>query len=211
MSRFGLLLVVGLALSACNYNHVKDASAGASGRPGGVSSMANVSLNYRTMQAAVLGPQCLRCHSAAGGNQGGLSLETYQQVRASLNRIYYRSIEKKDMPSGGLGAAQYDMLKSWIEAGAPETGGTVSRTISGPVGWSVVKNQIFKNSCLDCHSGASAEAELDLTSLEVVRRNITGIFKAAIIDQSMPLQPYAALSDSEKQALMKWISQGMPE
>lgn len=206
------VLVGALGLTACNYNHVKKEN-GALGGPGKSEAMVAATLDYQSMQMAVIGPECLRCHSSPGGNQGGLNLETYQQVRANLNRIYYRSIEKKDMPSGGLGAAQHNLLKAWIEAGGPEknTGRGTVRSITGPINWPVIKNQVLKSSCLDCHSGKNADAGLDFTSLEVVRKNIGNIFEAAVVKQTMPLEPYASLTDAEKQALMKWISQGMPE
>lgn len=213
MMKLCVLALCVLMVTACNYNNVKgDAPAAAGGAPG-AKSMAVVSLDYQSLNQSVIGPQCLQCHSNAGGNKGGLSLETYAQVRASLGRIYYRSIEKKDMPSGGLGEAQYQILKAWIEAGGPErsTGKGASRPISGPINWTVIKNQVLASSCLDCHSGVNADAGLDFQSSDVVKKNINRIFDAAIVKQSMPLEPYAALTDAEKQALMKWISQGMPE
>ncbi|MEK2645024.1 hypothetical protein [Bdellovibrio sp. BCCA] len=206
-------VLVATALGACNYNHVKKENAAMGGGLGKQEAMIAASLDYQSLNMAVIGPECLRCHSTPGGVQGGLNLETYQQVRANLSRIYYRSIEKRDMPSGGLGAAQYDLLKAWIEAGGPErnTGRGNARPIKGPINWPVIKNQVLKSSCLDCHRGANADAGLDFESLDVVRKNIGRIFDSAIVKQTMPLEPYGALTEAEKQALMKWISQGMPE
>jgi len=142
-----------------------------------------------------------------------MNFETYQQVRANMNRIYFRSIEKRDMPSDGLPQSQFDLLKAWIEAGAPERniGAKAAPPIKGAVTWAVVRDQVLGSSCLDCHSGASPDAGLDLHSVEVVRKNINTIFESAIVKLSMPLEPYPALSESQKQALMKWISQGMPD
>ena len=212
MKRRMLLAGAALALGACNYNHVKKEGArGARGAQG--ETMLAASLDYASVRQNILGPECLRCHSSAGGNQGGLNLETYPQVRANLSRIYYRSIEKKDMPSGGLGEAQYQILKAWIDAGGPErnTGRGAGKPITGPVNWTVIKNQVLKSSCLDCHSGTNPDAGLDFESAAVVRKNIMAIFDAALVRQTMPLPPYGALTDAEKNALMKWISQGMPE
>lgn len=196
---------------SCNYNRMhgsaphKDSRLRELGVPS--------SLDYATVQARVIGPQCLHCHSAAGGNRGGLSLETYQQVRANLNAIYYRSVEKRDMPDAGLPQPELEMLKAWIEAGAPQksTGKTAAPPVQGAVTWKVIRDQVLASSCLDCHSGGTPDGGLDLQSLEIVRKNINSIFSSAIIKQTMPLEPYAAMSDSHKQALMKWISQGMPE
>lgn len=207
---FALALFCFWGLAACNYNHVKKEN-GALKTQGKISA-SSLSLDFPSVQMSVLGPQCLSCHSNAGGNKGGLSLETYQQARSSMSRIYYRSIEKKDMPPNPMTAEQYELLKSWIEAGAPEKNlrGSV-QVIKGPINWTVIRDQVLKNSCLDCHSGKDAHGELDLESLEVVKKNINAIFDSAVVKQSMPLEPYAALSESEKQALMKWISQGMPQ
>ncbi len=202
-------LVTSLTLAGCNYNHVKKESPVAGAQ---VNAMLAASLDYPSLQMNVLGPQCLRCHSSAGGNQGGLSLESYQQVRSNMNRIYYRSIEKRDMPPNSLSNAQFDLLKGWLEAGAPEKNtGRRAGTIKGPINWTVIKNQVLRTSCLDCHSGKNPDAGLDFESLEVVKNNISNIFKSAIVNQTMPLEPYSALSETEKQALLKWISQGMPE
>ncbi|MBS1972278.1 MAG: hypothetical protein JSU04_18375 [Bdellovibrionales bacterium] len=198
-------------LSACNYNRVHGEAPVKDSSVNDLSLLS--SLDYASVQVSILGPQCLRCHSSAGGSKGGLNLETYQQVRASMNAIYYRAVEKRDMPEAGLPQSQLELLKAWIEAGAPERnmGAKVSPPIKGPITWLVIRDQVFASSCLDCHSGAKPDAGLDLQSLEAVRKNINSIFESTIVKQTMPLEPYAAMSDSHKQALMKWISQGMPE
>lgn len=204
-----------LILSACNYNRVKDPEAAKSatnGRPDQATMMA-ASLDYPSVQNFVLLPECVRCHSVAGGSQGGVNLENYQQVRSLMNRIYYRSVEKMDMPPQPMSTAQVELLKAWIDIGAPEKniGKAPSREIKGPITWQVIRDQVLASSCLDCHSGSSPDAGLDLSVLEVVRRNIEIIFKTAVLEQTMPLQPYPALSTTEKQALMKWMSQGMSD
>lgn len=198
-----------LFLTACNFNHIKDENAQ---QPKGSGVTSNsFSLDYISVQANVIGPQCLRCHSTAGGNQGGLTIETYAQVRANLNKIYFRAVEKKDMPANSLPAPQLELLKAWIDSGAPEKSiGKNTGPIKGPITWNVIKKQVLGSSCLDCHSGQNADGGLNFEDMEVVRKNITAIFESAIVKQTMPLQPYPALNDGEKQALMKWISQGMP-
>lgn len=192
----------------CNYNHVKSSPSQNTGGP----QVTSMSLDFLTLQSTVLNSQCLRCHSSAGGNQGGLGLENYQQIRANLNKIYYRAIEKKDMPPSSMPPEQFEMLKNWLEAGAPlKSASQNSGPIKGAITWQVVQKQILGSSCLDCHSGANPDGKLQLDSAEVVRKNINAIFEAAIIKQTMPLEPYPALTEGQKQALMKWISQGMPD
>jgi len=209
--KMALWLSILTFVCSCNYNNVHGEAPPKGGDTNNVSALSN--LDYASVQATVIGPQCLRCHSSAGGAKGGLSLETYQQVRASMNQMYYRAIEKRDMPDAGLPQNQYDLLKAWIEAGAPEKniGGKASAPIKGAITWKVIREQVFAASCLDCHAGSKPDAGLDLENIEAVRKNINGIFDSAIVKQTMPLEPYAAMSDSHKQALMKWISQGMPE
>lgn len=205
-----VLLATLILLGGCNYNHVRGEAPAGQRRSEDVKSLSN--LDYQSLQIEVLGPQCLRCHSSAGGSKGGLNLEVYEQVRSNMNKIYFRSIEKKDMPPDPMAGAQVELLKNWLEAGAPEKNtGKSGPPIKGVVTWMVIKNQVLSSSCLDCHSGKNPDANMDFESLEIVRKNIMAIFDSALVRQTMPLQPYAALSESQKQALMKWISQGMPE
>ncbi|MGE3757294.1 MAG: hypothetical protein AB7H97_06035, partial [Pseudobdellovibrionaceae bacterium] len=136
--RIFFFLVLATAFIGCNYNRVRGAAQNGSPSEGeNVRLMA--SMDYASIHFAVIGPSCLNCHSNATGNQGGVNFETYAQVRANLNRIYFRSIQKKDMPPAGLDFQQQELLKAWIEAGAPEknTGRVTGPKISGPITWSV--------------------------------------------------------------------------
>jgi uncharacterized membrane protein len=206
-----VFIFVTILMPACNYNHIR--GEGASGKPQDISILAQASLDYQTINYLVLIPRCIQCHSNAGGNKGNLNLETYQQIRQNQAKIYYRSIEKRDMPSNPLPNAEYDLLKNWLEAGSPEhdIGARNAGEIRGPITWTLIKNRVLKSSCLDCHSGKNPDANLNFESLEVVRKNIQAIFVSSVVQMSMPLEPYPSLSNSSKQALMKWISQGMPE
>lgn len=208
MLKLFFLTISLLSFFGCNYNHVKSSTAQSMNEP----VLTSLSLEFSSVQNNVFATQCLRCHSSASGNQGGLNLEGYPQIRANMNKIYYRSIEKKDMPPNPLSTQQYTLLKSWLEAGAPEKdSGQNLGPIQGPITWLVIKRQVLGASCLDCHSGANADGNLNLDSAEVVRKNITQIFDSALIKQTMPIQPYPTMSEAQKQALMKWISQGMPD
>jgi len=196
----------------CNYNHVKSSAVDANtALPNDTATSLSLSTSYASINSSVLAPECLRCHSSAAGSQGGLSLDNYQQVRSKLSQIYYRTIEKKDMPPSSLTPEQFSQLKGWLEAGGPEKSGSVrNTTIQGPLTWEVIQKQVFAGSCLDCHSGVQPEANLSLDNLDSVKKNITLIFEKSVIEQTMPLQPYPAMTEFQKQALMKWISQGMP-
>lgn len=169
--------------------------------------------NYDGVNAKVITGQCLQCHSKDGGNQGGLNLETYQNIRANLNQIMFRVLETKDMPRGGLTGADYALMEMWLQAGAPEKSSSVGfvPALKGPFNWLVVKEQILKRNCLDCHSSISPEAGLDLSDYDQFKNNYAKIFDRTFVKQDMPPEPYDGLNVNEKQALLKWISQGFPK
>lgn len=68
----------------------------------------------------VIGPKCATCHSIAGGNRGGLNLETYDNVKAQIALV-------KDAVGAGwmpprsrppLTPDERDLVLKWIEQGA---------------------------------------------------------------------------------------------
>lgn len=212
--RLALLFLLALAVLGCNYNHVKEEAGTARG---GVSIQDLGPLDFATVQAAVIGPKCLSCHSNAGGNQGGSNLESYRAVRAQLGRILFRSLEKRDMPPRApLNGAQMQALRDWAELGAPKrASGPVQKPDPsldrGPNDWAKVRDRIFKAKCLDCHSAPEPQAGLDLTSLQETRAKAVVIFDRVIVRQDMPVQPYPSLSPREKRVLLQWFELGMPE
>ena len=80
------------------------------------------------MNAKVLSPRYLRCHSDAGGNKGDVNLETYENVIANLDDVENEALNKKTMPprraGGPLSDYEQAILKLWIEAGAPRKAAT---------------------------------------------------------------------------------------
>lgn len=70
----------------------------------------------------VIGPRCAGCHSEAGGNRGGVNLETFANVKSELAAID-EAVATGFMPprrSGPLTPEQKDLLARWIAAGAPQ-------------------------------------------------------------------------------------------
>lgn len=200
-----LIIYLGSVLSGCSYNVSKEkASVEANLKMQSVS-------DYQSVRNFILGPQCLNCHSQASGNRGGLNLESYEAVKLKLNQIYYRSIEVKDMPPGGLDKNSYEGLKNWIENGAQQQASVQSLNLKGPLAWQELKTQIFQYKCLECHSSPNPEGKLDLSEYQVFKDNINTIFDHVFVKQDMPMAPYPSLSLSEKNAILKWISQGMPQ
>lgn len=166
--------------------------------------------NYKSIQQNILQARCLNCHSEAGGNKGQLNLETYSSIKKNLNQIAFRSLEKRDMPEGGLPEGEYALLKMWIESGAPEknTENDLNPVITGPLDWTTIQGKILTQRCLDCHSGGQPEANLNLTDYDQFKSKAVQIMDRVLVKQDMPPEPYPALTAQQKSALIKWISQG---
>lgn len=63
-------------------------------------------------------PNCVRCH----GDAGDINLESYAAVKPNLDAIRAAVLVKKRMPPRKtLPAESTDILKAWLDAGAPET------------------------------------------------------------------------------------------
>lgn len=200
-----------LSLLACNYSN-KNTEMPVAMTEERINQLA-LDSNYESVNAKVLSGQCLQCHSQAGGNAGNLNLETYQSIRTNLNQIMYRVLETKDMPRGGLAGADYALMEMWLQSGAPEKNTLTSPLpiLKGPFNWLVIKEQILKRNCLDCHSSVTPEAGLDLSDYDQFKNNYAKIFDRTFVKQDMPPEPYDGLNVNEKQAVLKWISQGFPK
>lgn len=202
-----------LILTACNYNKVNDD--GAKTDKLGAASLESV--DYAFVLESVIAPKCLTCHAGVTGNQGGTNLESLKSIRSLMSRIVYRSLERKDMPPGGLGERETKILTAWIDQGAPESivgprDTTADSTIEqGPNDWTKIRDRIFAPKCLDCHSGKDPQGALDLSTLQNTRLKAAAIFDRVIIQGNMPLAPYPALAPRERRVLLKWFDLGMPE
>lgn len=211
MKFFWIFCLIGI-FSACNYNRNKDLNSASSKK---LLSQDIGDVDYEMVKNFVLSSQCLSCHSNLSGNKGGLNLESYQAVRGALNKVIYRSLEKKDMPTRGLPEAELRVLKAWIEQGAPEKviagrQKPVGESESGVIDFQRIQLQIMAPKCLDCHGPKDPIANLDLTSIQIVRSNITQIFDRMFIKGDMPMSPYPTLTPSERRVFLKWIDMGMP-
>ncbi len=208
MKFFTLLLIL---LSGCAFEHKKEGAAGASAS-GRVQPL-NRPVGYAEVMQAVIAPRCLSCHSAAGGNKGGINLEDFARTAPLAPLILNSVVEVRSMPPGqSLSSEELSLVASWVQQGASVNGSRDGRA-SAPllyVQWPKVQ-EVFAKSCYDCHSAPNPDAGLDLTSLTEVRLNISKIFDSAIVVRGMPLDPYPPLSIEEREILAKWIVLGMPE
>lgn len=203
-----IVLLSFFVLAACSFEHKKGKVANTDG-----AILLDRPVAYAEVFQTVLGPRCVGCHSSAGGNQGGVNLETYEATVPLALRIEKATVTDKTMPKGqALSDAEMQIIATWLSQGASRNGANRSSAkLRQQIVWSTIKEEIFEKKCLDCHSQPRPEKELDLASFEEVKTHINKIFETAVISQTMPLAPYEQLSLDEKQALAQWIALGMPQ
>ena len=88
--------------------------------PGQNERIAFASVNQQIFKATS-GKTCKGCHTD-GGSRGGVTLDTYAQVIANLDGIKGTVFNGDPvvMPRGGLSDVQKQILRQWIDQGAPE-------------------------------------------------------------------------------------------
>lgn len=114
-----LILIAALVLAACNsYKsklHPED--------EGDSNNVTSAAIDYAFVNAKIFQPKCVRCHSSAGGNKGDVNLEAYDSVVSHLADIKKAALVERSMPpkraGGALPASDQNILKMWIDAGAP--------------------------------------------------------------------------------------------
>ncbi|MBX3016533.1 MAG: hypothetical protein KF767_01490 [Bdellovibrionaceae bacterium] len=220
-----VLIPVLLLLAGCNYSRMKNEN-----RPNlGAQNMRSMGpLDFQTIQANILGPRCYGCHLPETGNKGNSNLATYNDVRAQLGRVAFRSLESKDMPPAHpLSADEMALLTAWMDAGAPEIAmgipdGGDRALDQGPTDFRKISQGVFAGKCLSCHQpkyngdgdgavAVRAAADLDLTDFAQVKAAATKIFDRVIVKQDMPVQPLPGLSPKERRVILKWFELGMPQ
>ena len=220
-----IFLMVCLLLASCSYRNVKDNDFSSNITQGVNGLEAGSDVYFVAIQKNILQPRCISCHSDSGGNQGGVNLENYDDVIKHLNGINQRTLLEKNMPPGRpLSSNELSYLGNWIAKGAPldannTKNGSSNASTRPTVVWSKIKNEIFANHCLQCHSPpptdpnpdnvSTMEAGLNLNDYEVVKAKADLILKRVIINNDMPLSPYPKLSNYEKKILADWMIQGM--
>ncbi len=78
-------------------------------------------IDYAVIRTEIFAPHCYECHSLAGGNAGGINLETYLNIKSNLSDIQIDMADDsmpKDRPP--LSSAEKNLLALWISQGAPE-------------------------------------------------------------------------------------------
>lgn len=84
----------------------------------------NLEPKFTSVFNNVIKPKCLGCHSNAGGNKGGVNLETYNSLRSfttpglSANSVLVIALSAGGKMSGRVTANELSVIKQWIDAGS---------------------------------------------------------------------------------------------
>jgi len=108
---FKLLLAIFL-ISACNFHEDKKG-------PNDGPVVDGAKLDFAGITEVLFKSRCYSCHSASNKN-GGLAVDSYEEVKAKADKIKARAVTQKSMPPGsGLGENNRATLAQWIDAGLP--------------------------------------------------------------------------------------------
>lgn len=112
-----ILTVMTSLLSGCNYSRTSNSPP--SGETGlGQTPEAGPTFKFADVQAQVFSVSCKNCHIARGLD---LTFEDYETTRNDADEILNRVIVAKNMPPGKpLTAIQEQVLRVWLDEGAPQ-------------------------------------------------------------------------------------------
>lgn len=101
---------------------------GIPGEPAPAPPVAESKLSYEFVKREVFAPKCIGCH----GSDGGVNLQSYDNVKKAIKAIHRAAIVERSMPlNDSLTPRQYQILKKWIAMGAPKGGGSGSNPPPG--------------------------------------------------------------------------------
>lgn len=212
-----------LSLVSCNYRIDKQTQ----GRDVVITQADIDSPDYMTVNAKVIAPKCLECHTNDSGNQGGINLEAYRAVR-SAKALIRHTVETGSMPKNRprLTASQKKLILVWIDKGMPEHKKPEEEN-SNPVqepqpvapapnpprdeyklDFATINNKVIEPACVMCHTAETFKGKVNLENYAEVFKNLKATQKT-IIDGSMPKKGF--LTKVQKQLILTWISAGAPE
>lgn len=206
LNSLGTLLII----TACNSYTSKDqANYTANGVPP----------NFSVIQSNILQPKCVMCHSASGGNAGGINVETYANVMASITQIQNAIVVAQSMPPGqSLTSSLRQLFATWVADGEPETSSSPempteiaqNQTSVQPT-FSSISENIFTPKCASCHSPSGPMPVTNynylISSGWVVPDNLNNsTLYQAVKNGTMP--PSGALAQSDVDTIGQWITDG---
>ena len=127
------VIILGLALSltACSQNPFTKSDVDPTKKPdeqtsppanegSGTGETQPIGVNFQIIRSQLLQTNCLKCHSASGGNKAGINLETYDNVLRNLKDVEASVVEGFMPPRGPVSQELKDLLVKWIQLGAPQ-------------------------------------------------------------------------------------------
>ncbi len=182
-------------------------------------------LSYTKINALVLAPKCLGCHSGKDEPM----LNSYSLVLANKEKIYEQVITTQKMPKGrSLTTSHIQALKLWLDAGAPEQASTQPETspngsdqsLQRPVLWPEVRDKVIARNCTSCHFAGNTDGISSYEDYETVKATIGTIFYTVSIQPVMPPPPADwpedqpnpnQLTREQKDLISAWVNDGMKE
>lgn len=234
---FILSFLIATAITGCNYSAPNPSDTSTSGTASIEKLPPGTIPGYQTVATGIIAPKCLGCHSAAGGNSGGINLETYNNVKAHFVAVD-SAVKSGSMPIGtSLTAKQKEVFLAWLDAGgpldAPAVAADPTPVVPTPVplpaptptpappivvvpapnkiDYKLVNTNVLSPRCISCHSDSGGNsAGINLETYENVF-NERSTIKSVIANGSMPLPRNRPLTATQKQMILNWLNQGAPE
>jgi len=164
------------------------------------------------------------CHFEGNDENDWIDLMSYQSLIQSgiiqdgdLVEAINDTDPDKIMPRPGFGTLtqdQIDLIELWIAQGYNNNSCDSFCDTSAVVTYSGVIQPIIQQKCLNCHSGANPQGNLNFSSWAVVNTvAMNGDLPAAIQHQSpaIPMPPFGGmLPQCEIDHFLTWIQQGAP-
>jgi hypothetical protein len=224
-------VLVGLSLfvlSSCTYKEYKD-------NPTDNIRIQSIKPFYNSIQAGILGPSCVECHTGPG-SRGKSDLSTYEGVlrfvvkgQPEASRLITVLVGRGgNMPleKSPLDPREIQVLSDWIQSGAPldETQEPPPPPEEVMPDYESINRLILGPACIECHSEAlgRTEGDLDLTTYINLTENILypdlivkGDAEKSLLytDVRSGRMPWKRTPLSEKEiiAIRDWINAGAKE
>ncbi len=210
----GALIITLLVLASCSFRENKEGASQPLAGRGAVS--------YAKIQSAILKPFCVGCH----GGMHAPNLSNYAFVKENLQSVGHSVLEKRNMPkSGPLSEDLMQLLKEWIDNGAPEFAETPDPVPTTPVGgdrpvvkWADVCREVFRPKCFNCHFDNNPQSISNLDNFDTFVETVGTSFYVTVVNSLMPPPPPGTpegepnpnkLTRAELEMFSNWIVDGM--
>ena len=194
-------------------------------------------LSFQTVDDLILRPNgCTDCHSAAR-NKGGYELDTFHLVVANLADIS-AAVSSAKMPLAPyplLDSCQLSLLKTWIDAGAPEKNSKAVGSLPGcglapPIDsapsippaapfidddrldYGTVRARVFEVNCQKCHGSSLAKGKINFEDPGQAHAHGFDAWREAVQDGTMPPSDsdVPRLTPCQAKLLKAWVDLDAP-